>query len=377
MTMERYSLPHGELALPIFLPDATLAVVRSLDAQDLLACGIEAVVMNTFHLMQHPGSSTIHALKGLNAMTGWNRPIVTDSGGFQAYSLIHENPKFGYLSDKGITFQPEGSSRKFQLTPEKCIQLQVSYGSDVVICLDDCTHVDAAFADQQLSVQRTIDWARRGKREFEKLMSQKKLGDPERPRLFAVIQGGGYPELRRQCAEALLEIGFDGYGYGGWPLDGQSKLLVDIIGLTRELIPLEYPMHALGVGHPENVLACFDLGYALFDSAMPTRDARHGRLFKFNTPAEDPMAGLNRDWMDYVYIQDERYTKDTRPISNVCDCLTCSHYSAGYLHHLFKINDSSFLRLATIHNLRFMTQLCQRLRLRQAEKADLDLQTNP
>ncbi len=370
MTVERYALPHGILTFPIFLPDATLAVVRSLDAQDLIGCGIEAVVMNTFHLMQHPGSSTIQALKGLNAMAGWDRPIVTDSGGFQAYSLIHENAKFGYLSEKGITFQPEGSQRKFQLTPEKCVQLQVSYGSDIVICLDDCTHVDAPFADQQLSVQRTIDWARRGKREFERLVNQKRQDEKQKPRLFAVIQGGGYLELRRQCAEALLEIGFDGFGYGGWPLDSQNKLLADIIGLTRQLIPAEFPMHALGVGHPENVLACYDLGYALFDSAMPTRDARHGRLYKFNHPQDDAMAGLSGDWMDYVYIQDERYTKDPRPISPVCDCLSCSHYPAGYLHHLFKINDSAFLRLATIHNLRFMTQLCQRLRLREDSKAD-------
>jgi queuine tRNA-ribosyltransferase len=366
MTSGSYTLTHGNLETPVFLPDATLGVVRSLDAMDLMACGIEAVVMNTFHLMQHPGSSTIQALGGLNAMSGWPRPIFTDSGGFQAYSLIHENPKFGSLSEKGIAFQPEGSDRKFQLTPEKCIQLQVSYGSDVVISLDDCTHVDAPFVEQQLSVRRTVDWARRGKREFERLMEQKHLDPHKQPRLFAVVQGGGYPELRRQCAEALLEIGFDGFGYGGWPLDSQKNLLTEIIGLTRQLIPDSYPMHALGVGHPENVLACFDLGYPLFDSAMPTRDARHGRLYTFNYDDKASQAGLSGKWLDYIYIQDERHIKDRRPLSPYCDCLTCSHYSVGYMHHLFKINDSAFYRLATIHNLRFMVQLCQRLRLRQA-----------
>jgi queuine tRNA-ribosyltransferase len=242
----------------------------------------------------------------------------------------------------------------------------VSYGSDVVISLDDCTHVDAPFVEQQLSVRRTVDWARRGKREFERLMEQKHLDPPKQPRLFAVIQGGGYPELRRQCAEALLEIGFDGFGYGGWPLDSQKNLLTEIIGLTRQLIPDNYPMHALGVGHPENVLACFDLGYPLFDSAMPTRDARHGRLYTFNYNDKASQAGLSGKWMDYLYIQDECHIKDRRPLSPYCDCLTCNHYSVGYLHHLFKINDSAFYRLATIHNLRFMVQLCQRLRLRKA-----------
>ena len=369
MAIETYSLPHGSLITPAFLPDATLGVVRSVDSTDLAACGVEAVVMNTFHLMQHPGSTTIQALGGLNQMAGWPRPIVTDSGGFQAYSLIHANPKFGHLSEKGITFQPEGSSRKYQLTPEKCIQLQMTYGSDIVICLDDCTHVDAPFEEQQESVRRTIDWAKRGKREFQRLAEQKHLEPAAIPRLFAVIQGGGYPDLRRQCAEALLETGFDGYGYGGWPLDSQSHLLVDIIGLTRQLIPSELPMHALGVGHPENVLACYDLGYDLFDSAMPTRDARHGRLYGFTHDASGPLAGLSGKWLEYIYIQDERYTKDRRPISPYCDCPTCTHYSIGYLHHLFKVNDSAFLRLATLHNLRFMTQLSQRLRQRRMGQA--------
>src|SRR5712691_11668585 len=150
-------LPHGQIHMPVFMPDATLGVVRSVDATDLVQCEIQAVVMNTFHLMQRPGSSTISALGGLHKMSGWQRPIVTDSGGFQAYSLIAQNAKFGSMSDDGITFKPEGAGRKFHLTPEKTIQLQMSYGADVVICLDECTHVDASFDLQEMSVRRTID----------------------------------------------------------------------------------------------------------------------------------------------------------------------------------------------------------------------------
>jgi queuine tRNA-ribosyltransferase len=360
-------LPHGRLDFPVYLPDATYGMVRAVDATDLLACQIEAVVMNTFHLMQRPGSTTIQALGGLHRMSGWPRPIITDSGGFQAYSLIRQNPKFGSMSAQGLSFQPEGAEHKYQLTPEKSVQLQVAYGSDVVICLDDCTHVDASRAEQEISVKRTAAWAKQGKGEFVRLMKGKKLGEDARPRLFGVIQGGGELDLRRQCAEALLEIGFDGFGFGGWPLDGEGGLLTDILAYTRELVPAEFPMHALGVGHPKNVLACWDMGYGLFDSAMPTRDARHARLYAFTQPASEPEAGLAGDWMDYVYINDEQHIKADLPVSTGCNCLTCSRYSRGYLHHLFKMNDSLYFRLATIHNLRFMTELTERLRKRNIE----------
>ena len=354
-------LPNGSLELPAFLPDATLGVVRAVDSADLEACGIQAVVMNTFHLMQRPGSSTIQALGGLHRMSGWQRPIVTDSGGFQAYSLIRQNPKFGRLSDRGISFRPEGSGRKYQLTPEKSVQLQLAYGADVVICLDDCTHPDAPLEAQEESVRRTIDWARRSKREFERILAQKRQADGHRPLLFAVIQGGASRELRRRCAEELLEIGFDGYGYGGWPLDAEGQLLRDVVAYTRELVPREFPMHALGIGHPGSVVECVRMGYGIFDCALPTRDARHGRLYVLARGSAEPAS--------FVYIHDSRHIKSDAPIDAACDCLTCSRYSLGYLHHLFKIGDSLFLRLATIHNLRAMVRLTRRLREEQDVRA--------
>lgn len=349
-------LPQRQLRLPIFLPDATLGVVRALDATDLLQCGIEAVVMNTFHLMQRPGSSTIQALGGLHRMSAWPGPIMTDSGGFQAYSLIQQNAKLGSINADGITFKPEASERKFHLTPEKTIQLQVSYGAEIVVCLDECTHVDAPFENQQRSVERTIEWARRCKDEFVRLVGQKRLSPEQQPLLFAVVQGGGYPELRRRCAEALLEIGFDGFGYGGWPLDRQGNLLTQIIAYTRELIPRTFPMHALGVGHPDNIAACYAIGYDMFDSALPTRDARNGRLYTVQDDA------LKTSSVSYIYVTDKKYIKSDAPAERDCDCLTCRNYSLGYLHHLFKINDSLFYRLATLHNLRFMVRLIAHLR---------------
>lgn len=358
------SLPliNDELIFPVFLPDATFGLVRAVDSIDLEDVQIQAVVMNAFHLMQKPGTSTIQSLGGLHAMSGWQRPIITDSGGFQAYSLIRQNPKFGTITSKGINFQPEGSSRKFQLTPEKSIQLQLAYGADVVICLDDCTHVDSSDQEQELSVQRTIDWAKRCRQTFDSLLKQKNIHEDDRPLIFGVIQGGGIHDLRKQCADELLKIGFDGYGYGGWPLDGEGNLLTDILSYTRNLIPDQFPMHALGIGHPHNVLACYQLGYGIFDCAMPTRDARHGRLYQFKNSPDSSNQGLQGNWLKYLYINDQEHIKNTGPISENCDCLTCTRYSRGYLHHVFKMNDSLYARLATIHNLRFMTQLTDRIR---------------
>ncbi len=352
---------HGPLATPIFLPDATLGTVRAVDARDLREARIEAVVMNVFHLMQRPGSSTIEALGGLHRMAAWPGPIITDSGGFQAYSLIRQNPKAGRIADSGISFQPEGAERKFQLSPEKSVQLQLAYGADVVICLDDPTHVDDGPAEQQASVERTIRWARRCRDEFDRQVRQRKLGD-QRPLLFGVVQGGGDFTLRRQCADALLAIGFDGFGFGGWPLDARGQLLTDILAHTRAVIPPHLPMHALGVGHPESVAACARMGYQIFDSALPTRDARAGRLYAFTGDPAAPNFRLFGRWFDYVYVVDKKFIKATGSVYPGCDCHTCQHYSLGYLHHLHKIGETLFLRLATIHNLRFMTRLVELLR---------------
>jgi queuine tRNA-ribosyltransferase len=355
-------LSAGVLHYPAYLPDATYGVVRSIDARDLSECGLQAVMMNSFHLMQRPGSLTIQSLGGLHKLSGWQGPIFTDSGGFQAYSLIRQDPKFGVIQERGLSFQPEAAKRKFLLTPEKSVQLQASYDSNVIICLDDCTHVDSSYEEQRRAVVRTIAWANRSKQEFLRLADQKGWDENTRPRIFGVIQGGGEPDLRRECAEALLQIGFDGFGFGGWPLDSENQLLTDILSLTRSLVPRHFPMHALGVGHPQNVAACTAMGYDLFDSAMPTRDARHARLYSYSQPPAQLTFEKPDGWMHYLYINDDRYMRSGEPVSPFCDCHTCRNYSLGYLRHLFKLNDALYQRLATIHNLRFMTQLTARLR---------------
>lgn len=382
---ESLMLPHGALRLPVFLPDATRAVVRAVDSTDLEAVGVEGLVMSAFHLMQHPGSTTVKALGGLHKMAGWPHPIITDSGGFQAYSMIRQNTKFGSLTDKGIVFRPDAKS-KILLSPEKSVQLQMSYGTDVVICLDDCTHPEDSEDNQRESVRRTIAWAKRCKEEFQRLTESATqrckdakthrlvpdespayplISSPLQettPKLFGVIQGGSSKDLRRQCADALLELGFDGFGYGGWPLDSEGELVRDMVAYTRELAPAHFPMHALGIGHPNSIVECLRMGYQIFDCALPTRDARRGRLMAFNQPVAETRFSNDTKWWSYRYIEDDRHKKADAPISEHCDCPTCRRYSRGYLHHLFKVKDASFLRLATLHNLRFMAQLMDALR---------------
>ncbi len=278
------------------------------------------------------------------------------------------------MSDHGIRFKPEGAEREFQLTPEKSVQLQMAYGADVVICLDDCTNASDSLDEQQRSVARTIAWGRRCKDEFVRQLQARKItyapeikpDDAPRPLLFGVVQGGAQVELRQECARALLDIGFDGFGYGGWPLDQSGSLLADMLQATREAIPAQFPMHALGIGSPESVILCSQMGYGIFDCALPTRDARNGRLYVWKSdPAQMDFTSttlVKNEWLDTLYIDDEKHTKVDRPISAYCDCPTCSRYSVGYLRHLRKVGETLYFRLATLHNLRFMTQLIEGIR---------------
>jgi len=358
--MKTLSVREFQIPLPIFLPDATFGFVRGLTGDDLSSIGLEAVMMNSFHLMQKPGTTVVNALGGLQKFSGFGGMIMTDSGGFQAYSLIRQNPKFGSLTDKGIIFFPEGSQRKLLLTPEKSVQLQFSLGSDIIICLDDCTHVDASRDEQKLSVARTLAWAKRSKLEYNRQLNNRKTPIMNRPLLYGVIQGGGEADLRRECAEGLLEMGFDGFGFGGWPLDESSNLLIDVLELTRSFIPQEFPIHALGIGHPVSIVRSFNIGYEMFDCAMPTRDARHGRLYAFN--GEHPSLTETGDWFKFVYMNNEDNTRRDQLVSPNCHCPVCTKLSMGFLYHLYKMKDAGYTRLATLHNLSFMHQLISYLR---------------
>jgi len=360
--MRALATAHGPLRLPAFCPDATRAVIRTVEALAAAACGIEAVMVNVLHLSSHPGTSLVRAAGGIHPFMAWKGPVLSDSGGFQVLSLIQQSPELGSVSPRGFSYRLDRGHARKTLTPERCMQQQFRLGADIMFCLDHCTHPSHPAERQRESVAHTIAWARRCRQEFDRRLAQRG-GEEGRPLLFAVVQGGSEPALRRECAEALLETGFDGYGYGGWPV-GSDGALVEAVGQVAELTPPDAPRHALGVGKPESIVRCARMGYDLFDCTLPTRDARHARLYAFTgAPAHLSLEGS--DFYEYVHMQDERHARDRRPVDEHCDCPCCLDYTRAYLHHLFVIRDALAHRLATLHNLRFYAQLMQRL---QAER---------
>lgn len=345
---------------PIYFPDATRAVVRSLDSDDLQKAKVEGVVVNTYHLASQPGASVIDQLGGVKKLMNWPGLVASDSGGFQILSIIQKNPAAGTVTDKGIVFRAGREKNLF--SPEKSIQVQMALDPDIVICLDDFTPPNAKLDAIEISVNRTVEWAKRGKEEFLKQVEKRKIADEDRPLLLAVIQGGDSKAMREKCAQELMKIDFDGYGFGGWPLDKDGKLDFEITSFTASLTPDNVPRFALGVGSPQNILDCFRCGYHIFDCVLPTRDARHRRLYVFDKDPDDPAFLEPQQIHRYLYILREKFVRDSRPISPYCDCYTCRNYSRAYLHHLFKIEESLAWRLATIHNLRTYTRLIEKLR---------------
>jgi queuine tRNA-ribosyltransferase len=350
---------RGTLAVPTFLPDATRAGVRGVSSTDLREVGIEGLVVNAFHLLRRPGARVVQAAGGVHRFMDWDGPILSDSGGFQVWSLIRQDPNRGVIRDNEVIFREPETGEKWNLTPERIINLQFQLGSDIVVCLDDCTDADAPPAEQERSVERTIRWARRCREEFDRQAAQRRT---DAPRIFAVVQGGGVENLRRQCATALADIGFDGYGFGGWPLDGDGALLADPLRWVAESLPPDVPKHALGIGRADHVVAAFALGYSLFDCALPTRDARHGRLYAFKPGWADRRPSPGDDFFRAVRIHDPEHRVEHGPIEEGCDCALCARHSRAYLHHLFKVGDLSAERLATLHNLRFYVRLFNLLR---------------
>jgi queuine tRNA-ribosyltransferase len=351
---------HGAVELPAFLPDATRASVRGVDALDLRAVGIEAVMVNAMHVAQRPGLRQIKRVGGLHRFMGWDGVIVSDSGGFQVLSLLRRQGGTGAIRPNGVIFHDE-SGRKIELTPDKVIEWQFGLRSDVVIALDDCTGPEDPPAEQAASTERTIRWFRQAREAYDRQCRQRRLDEP--PLLVGVVQGGADPALRRRCAQALVDSGAQGFGFGGWPVNGAGVLELDMFALLAEVTPPEAPLFALGVGRPEHLVALCGLARRwVFDCTIPTRDARHGRLYAFVPDIADRALSADRDFYRHVYIHDDENSRVDEPICPTCDCPTCRRYSRAYLHHLFRVKDGLADRLATMHNLRFYTRLLAMLR---------------
>lgn len=345
------------IKFPIYLPDATRAITKSIDSADLEKASVKGIVVNTFHLMNMPGTPMLKQYGGVKNFMNYHGLVVSDSGGWQVFSLIKRNGFPGTINDNGVTFiskNKDGSKREDFLTPEKSIQTQFAIGSDIIICLDDFVGENATAKQTQEVVDRTIHWAQRCKTEYTQLCEKYGFEEDTRPLLFSVIQGGYSKDERKRCAEALIEIGFDGYGFGGYVVDRETNSLnLEISKYIADLIPADKYKFALGVGKPEDIVALTKMGWQIFDCTIPTRDARHKRLYvsKQGNPQE----------YIYLYINKQENAVNANSIDSSCDCHTCRNFSVAYLHHLFKVEDSTALRLATIHNLRFYTRLIESL----------------
>lgn len=348
---------NRRLKLPLFFPDATKGVVRTLDSQDLKKIKIPGVLVNTYHLYSLLGEELGGKFGGIREFMGWQGAVISDSGGFQVMSLARENKDNVKTTDYGITFKLNG--QKTTLSPEKSIRFQMSLKTDLIVVLDDFGTPGESYKESKEVVERTLKWAKRSKVEFEKICKEKRIPFKKRPYIIGVVQGGDYEDLRKDCTEKLVEIGFDGLGYGGWT---RNKKRMHRVGkLLASWAPNNYLVYGLGVGKPDDIVFCAKNGFHIFDCVIPTRDARHRRLYVYNTTSIDKIDVYKRKFYSYFIPDKKIYKNDTKSVSKACDCALCSNYSRAYLYHLFKINELGAMRLATVHNLRFYSILMEKL----------------
>lgn len=351
---------------PVFFPDATRAVLRTLDSTDIQNTHTEGILVNTYHLFNEVGKRILKKHKGVRNFMNFRGGVISDSGGFQVMSLI-KNSKMGKIIEDGAVFYPS-KNKKVLLTPEKSISFQFEIMPDMMVVLDDFTHPNDDWDAAKLTVERTLRWAKRSKDEFEKQIMARKITKKNKPYLLAVIQGGKHQDLREFCAKELVKIGFDGFGYGGWPLR-QAQGKPDIWEFDYESAktiadntPKNYFLYGLGIGKPNEIVNLVKMGYNIFDCVLPTRDARHGRLYVYTADSIKNIDINSENFWKFFSPKKQKYAADLKPISTACDCLLCANYSRSYLGHLFRIKDVTAMRLATIHNLRFYSILMQKLK---------------
>jgi queuine tRNA-ribosyltransferase len=352
--------PHGELTTPFFMPDATRASVRGLMTRQIIDSGIEAMVVNTYHLLLQPGMDVIRSAGGVHAFMRWQRPLLSDSGGYQVFSLIHKNPQLGKITEDGAEFRHPKSGKLYLLTPEKAIQIQFCLGVDMMVCLDDPPPNSYTRAQITEAVERSLRWARRCKDEYEKQVQLRGLSEKDRPLLFGVVQGGAYKELRKYCAEGLISIGFDGYGFGARHVDQAGKRMDEILAYTASVIPEDVPRFALGVGTPSDIYYCWKNGWDMFDCVIPTREGRHGRLFYFDSNT------LQTDDMSYTTqnVMNAQYEHDNKPVKDMASSFTAYEeaYTKSYLRHLLRSAEPLGASIASMHNLSFYATLIEKIR---------------
>ncbi|QQS39140.1 queuine tRNA-ribosyltransferase family protein [Candidatus Woesebacteria bacterium] len=360
MKHEFFKSKEKNIRLPVFFPDATRAVIRTLDQTDIANTHTPGILVNTWHLYRELGKDIFKKVNGVREFMNWNGGLISDSGGFQVMSIAKKDSKKKAVTDIGVTFRLS-RNKKVLFTPEKSIQFQMLIKPDMAVVLDDFTDPEATEKSARETVERTILWAKKSKDEFDRQCTRLKLSEDNKPYLLAVVQGGEFLDLRKECTQRLVEIGFDGLGYGGWPIDKDNNFNYQVAKVIAENAPENYLLYGLGVGKPDEIVGCVKLGYQIFDCVLPTRDARHKRLYVYNADTINNIDVHAENFYSYYVPDKEKHFKDLSPVSTACDCLLCTKYSRSYLAHLFRIKEQSALRLSTIHNLRFYSILMEKL----------------
>jgi queuine tRNA-ribosyltransferase len=331
----RLDLPHGSVDTPAFMPVGTYGTVKAMAPDELVTLGAQIVLGNTFHLWLRPGVEVIAAHGGLHRFMGWDRPLLTDSGGFQVFSL----GPLRKVAEEGVTFASPVNGDRLFLSPELSMQIQHTLDSDIVMVFDECTPYPAAHAEAGESMELSLRWARRSRDAF--------AGYDSANALFGIVQGGMHEDLREASLAGLVDIGFDGYAVGGLSVGEPKEEMLRVLAHIGPRLPAAQPRYLMGVGTPEDLVAGVCAGIDMFDCVMPTRNARNGWLF---TRFGD------------VKIRNARYKTDTGPVDATCSCAACTRFSRSYLHHLNRTNEILGARLATIHNLFYYQQLMAEMR---------------
>lgn len=342
---------HGVIRTPFFMPIATKAAVKTLEASEVRGLGAEIILSNTYHAMLQPGVAVIKKHGGLHEFMRCALPLLTDSGGFQVFSLA----TLRKITEEGVEFQSHIDGSRHMLTPEKSIDIQVVLGSDIIMVLDYFPGYPATRAETERSVGLTTRWAARALAHKKKL--EKKNPRIKRQMLFGIVQGSTFRDLRIQSAKELVAMNFDGYAVGGLAVGEPAKEMYKVLDYTVPLLPATKPRYLMGVGYPDNIIEAVRRGIDMFDCVIPTREGRHGRLFVRKQKT------LKASFWDTMNIRNSTYKIDTKPVEKNCDCPLCSKYSRAYLHHLFKTDEMLGQRLATMHNIRFFLSLMGELRV--------------
>ena len=331
------STSHGDISTPVFMPVGTKGTVKAMTHRLLEELGTQIILGNTYHLYLRPGPELIEKFGGLHKFINWNKPILTDSGGFQVFSLSKKNSSNVKITDDGVYFKDHLQGDKHLFSPERVIEIQEIFGSDIIMPIDECISLPASYEYTKEALYRTIRWLERSKK-------AKKRKDQM---LFGIVQGGEYKDLRKLSARLTVEFDMDGYSIGGLSVGESKDVMYSMTYYVVEELPFDKPHYLMGVGKPEDILEAISLGVDMFDCVIPTRNARTGLLY--TSKGE-------------LVLRHERYKEDPRPVDEECECYTCKNFSRAYLRHLFMMEEISSYILNTIHNLHFYLNLTKKAR---------------